>query len=476
MTDIVKSIGAGKDYADLASFFAAVPSNLVSVSERWIGQVYGNITVSVTQTLSARTTSALYNVIIEAAPGEGTDNPAFLNGPLYFDSSLGGSITSNGSSIPAIKIDNVAYTIIRNLQIKGNNTTIQQLIYLIGANAEISRNIFQSNATDSGVALLFQSANNLVVKNNLLVTLGTGTAGMSTDYSSGVTVTGNTFVAPNNTSNVGMFAQSGLNPVMKDNAIFGYTPPLNGASSSSSNNATNAASLVGTANQLNLVRTNQFTSTTDYRVKSGAAIIGTGVDVAGRTVDIVGRTVASPPSIGAAEFVVDTVTITGTVGNAGANGVSATVVAAAIIAGTVGSALADGVSSSVGNSLNCSIGDVTAGGLMANIASSTTIAGIKGNASCNGSTALPSNFITTSVLTNNTDSVLVSSSVNYTWYPLGRIGSMTGVTITEGSGTTNAQGKLVTTISHLTSGAGVLFIAHRNTSALDDDVAYEAFA
>lgn len=301
MTDIIKSVGAGKDYADLSAFFAAVPPNLVTATERWIAQVYGHIVVSSSQVLGSRTTSALYNVIIEAAPNEGTFNPAFIGQPLYFDSTKGGAITSNASGAPAIKFDSAAFTVIRGLQIKAANSAIQQAIYSIGSDPEVSRNIIERNATDSGVALLFQTANNLKFHDNVLVSTGTASAAISCDTSAGVEYTGNTIYAPNGTTNVGLFGQPGSNPLSRDNLIIGFAQPMPNASSSSSNNGTSAASLAGTSNQLNLVAANVFTSTTDLRIKAGAAVIGAGVTVAGRTTDILGQTLASPPTIGAIE-------------------------------------------------------------------------------------------------------------------------------------------------------------------------------
>ena len=301
MTDIIKSIGPGLDYADLNAWDAAAPLDMVAAAEHWIAEFPGHVTFSSQQTIRARTTSANYHLTIRAAANKGTFNPDFVGAPLYFDSTKGGAITSNASGTPAIKINGCAYTVIQGLQIKAANSAIQQAIYSIGTNCDVSRNVIERNATDSGVALLFQSSSNLRFHDNVLVSTGTASAGMSTDYSTGVEVTGNTFYAPNGTSNVGMYAQSGMNPLMRNNLVIGFTPPMTNASSSSSNNGTNAASLPGTSNQLNLVAANVFTSTTDLRLKAGAAVIGAGVTISGDTTDILGQTLASPPSIGAIE-------------------------------------------------------------------------------------------------------------------------------------------------------------------------------
>lgn len=475
MTDIVKSIGVGKDYADLNAFFAAAPSNLVTVSERWIAQIYGHLTFSASQVLSGtRTTSASFNFIIEAAPNEGLFNPDFIGSALYFDPTKGGAITSTVSGVPAIKIDGAAYTVIRGLQIKASNTAAQQILYTIGSNLEVRRNIFERNATDTGVALLFQSGSNLKFEDNVLLSTGTGSAGMSTDYSASVTVTGNTFYAVNGSTNVGMFAQSGMNPLMRNNIIIGFTPPLNGASSSSSNNATNAASMTGTSNILNLVASNVFTSTTDLRLKAGSSLIGAGVTVSGKTTDIFGYTLSSPPSIGASEVQTPTTTINCSIANAVSNGSTATIYSALIIGCFIGTAIAAGPPVSIGNNVFASSAAAIAQGSAANIISSQMVSCLKGNAAATGSLSTAANYLTTDVIINNSGIVQIGMSTNYSWYPNGRIGSLSGITPVESAGDTNASGKLVTSITHTTP--GILLVSKRNSTFMDDDVYLEAFA
>lgn len=476
MTDIIKSIGSGKDYPDPQSFFNAIPANLVAVSERWIGQVYGNVVTTGTAATGTKTTSAAFNIILEPAPGEGFKNNASVaTNPLYFDASKGSTLTFNSVGVTGLDI-RTPYTVIRGLQILGNHSSTANVVAIFGAlNVEISGNIIHSVAT-SGVGL-FTNSGPGNINNNLIVMTGGSASGMNSDYAgSTLTITGNTIVSSTSSSGTGVYAQSGYGAVHKNNAIFGYSFVATNASSSSSNNATNGAAYPGTSNLLNLTQSNQFVSTTDFHVKAGAALLGNGVAVAGRTTDIFGNTLASPPSIGAAEFQAPAVVISGIVGAAVADGVTTSIIGTTTVIGITGNAAANGQSVSVGNNINCSIGNTSASGALANVSSSTVITGVKGNIVCAGLASSLSNFITTDILTNNTDTVLTNTLVNYTWYPAGRIGSLSGIAITEGSGTTTSQGKLVTTISHLTSGAGVLLIAHRNNNAVDDDIAYEAFA
>ena len=433
MTDIIKSVGAGKDYADLSAFFAAVPSNLVTATERWIAQVYGHIVVSSSQVLGSRTTSALYNVIIEAAPNEGTFNPAFIGQPLYFDSTKGGAITSNASGAPAIKFDSAAFTVIRGLQIKAANSAIQQAIYLIGSDPEVSRNIIERNATDSGVALLFQAANNLKFHDNVLVSTGTASAAVSCDTSAGVEYTGNTIYAPNGTTNVGLFGQPGSNPLSRDNLIIGFTQPMPNASSSSSNNGTSAASLAGTSNQLNLVAANVFTSTTDLRIKAGAPVIGAGVTVAGRTTDILGQTLSSPPSIGAAEYA------------AASGAVGLDLAVSYNVAATVGADLALSYSVSAAGTTVVGVDLALAYAVRAAVGIDLSVA---------YSVAPTPTGFTSQPFTKNSTTVRNGDAVNWEWYSGGVFGQLSGITPTAGSGALTAAGVLV--LSGLPAGPGLL--------------------
>lgn len=80
--------------------------------------------------------------------------------------------------------------------------------------------------------------------------------------------------------------------------------------------------------------------------------------------------------------------------------------------------------------------------------------------------------LTTSILMNNTGTVHSNTSVYWSWLPSGRIGSLTSITPSDGTGTTDSNGQL--TVTGLAT-PGILLVTKRNTSATDDDVYYEAF-
>lgn len=73
---------------------------------------------------------------------------------------------------------------------------------------------------------------------------------------------------------------------------------------------------------------------------------------------------------------------------------------------------------------------------------------------------------------NNTDTPYGAVGVSYTWIGLGRIGSLTGKTLTEGTGTLSSGGVL--TATGLPAGVGFLLGAVLGANAAADAVFYQA--
>lgn len=80
--------------------------------------------------------------------------------------------------------------------------------------------------------------------------------------------------------------------------------------------------------------------------------------------------------------------------------------------------------------------------------------------------------ITTDPLANLSGSLQLNEVVYYSWFPSGRIGSMTGITPVEGTATTTlSTGTL--TINGLTAGTGLLLLCIRGASGDLDLVSYQ---
>jgi hypothetical protein len=151
------------------------------------------------------------------------------------------------------------------------------------------------------------------------------------------------------------------------------------------------------------------------------------------------------------------ITIAATIGNASATGTPATIASSVTIAATVGSASAAGVHATVTNA-----------------PAGVIIAAAVGNAAAAGVAANVGTYIQTDVIPNNTDTILANTAVVWTWTPAGRIGSMSGLTPVDGTGTTDAAGRLAPGIA---LAAGRLDVADRASSAgaKTDAVFYQAF-
>lgn len=309
MTDIIKTIGAGKDCADWNAFFALIPLDLVAVSQRWIGRQTGTITTGVKQALTgARTTSPAFNIICEADVGAGfQDNPNKLTVPYYLNSANGATLISSVSSDDSFYIETAAYTEVRGLQFKATSPTNLALVKVASNNCKITNNIIDSASIQNAGRVSVEGDNSLV-ENNLLVLSGSTNGAhvaLGFGYSLGCMARGNTISSPGGSQGFAIFAQGGYPVKIVNNAIFGHTAGIiNYATGDSSNNATDYASTFpGTNNLISRVLATEFNSTTDYRLKSGATMRGAGVTTAGRTTGGLNQTLATPPSIGAIEYI-----------------------------------------------------------------------------------------------------------------------------------------------------------------------------
>ncbi len=126
------------------------------------------------------------------------------------------------------------------------------------------------------------------------------------------------------------------------------------------------------------------------------------------------------------------------------------------IAGLVGTATADGV-----------LATVTQGG-------STSISCAVGSAAASGATGAVNTYMVSDSIINNTHTgVAPGITVNWTWWPAGRVGSMGVIVPTEGVGVTGSDGRFVTPLA---VAAGVLMLAERVSGATTDRVFYQAFS
>ena len=80
-------------------------------------------------------------------------------------------------------------------------------------------------------------------------------------------------------------------------------------------------------------------------------------------------------------------------------------------------------------------------------------------------------LVTDPMWNNTLAAPLASVGVHWSYFPSGRIGALTGITMVEGTGTTAADGTLTLTLPT----PGLLMVTKRNATPLVDDVFYQAF-
>lgn len=408
---IIKTVGVGQDCADLAAFHALTPASLVAADQQWVAHIVGEVVAAGTQVLAARTTDATRNIIIMAKPTTGfRDHASKLTNPLFYDATKGSALSCSVAFDDAFVFAS-AFTEVRGLQIISTSGSAYKCVVFNGANCTIADCILQNAA---GGDLLFIGGGSATVK-NVLGYRAIGGNGISCDFGGGSTVTNNTVVSAAG-SGTGVSSQVTGN-IVTDCALFGFATPLHAnMSASSSNNASDVAIGIGTANQASLVQANQFVGANDFRPKSGAALINNGIAVAGRTTDILGQTVSATPTIGAMEF------------SAGGTSVS--------------------------RDLPIAYSVLAAGSVSSDLAVSYTVIGtVSSDRTIAYAVAAATGSISSEAAENNAGTAYTTETVNYSWFPGGRTGSMGGITPIEG---TKALVAGVLTLTGLPLGAGKL--------------------
>ena len=311
MTDIIKTIGTGGDYADYNAADAAIPVDLVAVTQRWILRQISNISTGTLQNIGAHTTSSAYNIIIEAGVGLGwQDNAGKLTKPYAYDVTGGVALVSTCGGDVTMSVFS-QYTEIRGVQIRSVAATSTGAIAINAANCQVHDNILRNESQTNYNLLNFSYVNsnydgsNGLAYNNLIEdasTINTNSVnGISEVGTTGLVTYGNTIVSVAGSLGTGLIVPSGST---RDNLVFGFATAVSGSSATGSNNATDKATFaVGTSNLVSRVFATEFTASGDYRLKLAATSIGAGITISGRTTGALGQTLPNPPAIGAVEYI-----------------------------------------------------------------------------------------------------------------------------------------------------------------------------
>lgn len=399
--------------------------------------------------------SATNTLTITPISGQGfRSNANVLTNALRYNAANGAALFNHNATGSQYAFgDNV---IVDGLQLS-TDITGTNLITL--GNNSVLRNSIALNNGPSAAYCLSSAGTNGTIENSILNNKGSG-GGVQLQHS-GWTITSSLIIATGATGTYGIRAgYPSYAPLIKNTAIFNYTTDtdsLTVAASGSTNNATDKSafnpSSFGTAGQVSITSAEWVSLTSgseDFRLAAGSTKLkGNGATV-GPTTDIAGNTKTAPYNIGPTQY------------PAAGTPVSSDLAATYAVTAYVSSDL--GATYSVSSSMTPVSSDLSAAfNIFAFVSKDLAATYYLGTP--------PGTFVTDAWI-NNTGTIRASAAVSYTWVGLGRIGSLTSKTLTEGTGTTSAGGVL--TVSGLPSGAGFLLGAVLGSDATTDKPYYQA--
>lgn len=280
----ISSIGTtGRTYSTIGAWHTAFANG------GWEGECYNDTEFNETPSI-AGSSSVNYEILRTATGQSAFDTNT---NPLKYDVSKGVGLKTTAAYSIALAVG--SYCTVKGLQIwqaGGGNNNIGLNTGFTAVSIAVDRClIFNTNGGTTGTAgiamRMFGSigAGAQVLTNSVLITYSN--KGLILDYAAGTVVENNTIVSPSDKSNtsVAMQLTSGT-PVLKNNAVFGFSGgfiTVSGGTPGGSNNATDLSSVgFGTSNQVSLTFSSQFVGVAstgmDYRTKTGAGLLDNGVD------------------------------------------------------------------------------------------------------------------------------------------------------------------------------------------------------
>jgi len=302
-TIVTKSIGTtGRDYATIAEFFAAIPSNLITADQAWVGELYNDSEFTITSkvSLGTKTTDDTHYIKLTAAAGHSfRDHANKLTNALRYNQANGVGISCSVDSDFQIDTSATDAFIIDGLQFK-ITSTYGKLANMPVWWGRFSNNIVQANSGNPVVELfgIAQCYNNLIYLTGSVESYG---------FSLGAHSAAASFNTLHTASSGSGKPFNGFgSTTVADSIYYGFTDDP--VASSFSYMATDDATVVGSNGVVSLAASATWESVTpgswDFRVKAGAAVINAGTPISGITTDILGQTrSATTPTIGAMEYI-----------------------------------------------------------------------------------------------------------------------------------------------------------------------------
>ena len=285
MGTVTNSIGSagGRDYSTIALWEAALPANLVTDGNSYVGQCYNDsefVVAGNVVTISGITTDSSHTILLTTGPGQSfRDNANAQTNALRYNASNGVGIRSTINAATTVVVNN-NYASLSNLQFQydGNGNYGSALVLSLSGNSGPAR--AGTNLTNCIVSAGNTAANLCsagggyagfgVVANCLFICatnnyFGAATSGMSATDTVG-TIVNCTSVSLGSTGGP-KFSFFGTSSAKLINcAGFGaLTGFSDSATAAGNNNATDFATILfGSSNQTSLTFANQFVATTSF--------------------------------------------------------------------------------------------------------------------------------------------------------------------------------------------------------------------
>lgn len=451
MANFTIAVGPSRTFATLQLAWNSLPSSIPSGDTYTITMQAGLYTGALNCAASVKTIAGLVVIQPEAGAAWWELYPA-LNHPLTYDNTVGVVIEGTAGTVEQFVV--APFVKFQGLQIKCTVSTQPVFNIQSGSQLNFSRCIVV------GSDYFFNQPGNAFggdFYNNVFLVNSTTKSPFNFSDLRASNFAGNVIYAVNGNSAPWLAATVNNGTALcKDNVIIGFgSAPSTYMNSSSSNNATDLGSLFGTSNIVGTTAAAQFVSATpgalDLRPKSGATIIGAGVTSSFIPVDAYNVTRPASPTIGAAEPVV--------AGTSVSSDLAATYAITAYVSSDLGATYSVGSASTpVSSDLSATFN------IFAFVSKDLAASYYVGTP--------PGTFVTEPWFNNTLWAPRSAQAVSYTWVGLGRVGSLAGKTLTEGTGTLSTSGTL--TVSGLPAGAGFLLGAVLGTDAVTDKPYYQA--
>lgn len=320
---VTNSIGtSARNFSTVQAWEDALPANLVTDGNSYVGECFNDsefTTTGVLVTFAGSTTDSTHTITLTTGTGQSfRDNANVQTNALRYNASNGVGLRGNTSGYAHVVVVSEDNVHLSKLQIKNSTTGApgdaayrQTATALSGSDVDGCILHGTRHGATSGTACVeFLSG---TLRNSLIIGGDTGRA-VTVGYAGATapSIINCTLVLPSDgTSAIEAVEGKSGTATVTNCAIFGYPTLVNStARFTGSNNASDLAIGFGTSNQASKTYANQFQNTAlataDFRLKTGADCIDTGVtDSTNAPTDIAGtsRPSGSAYDIGAWEFV-----------------------------------------------------------------------------------------------------------------------------------------------------------------------------